>query len=200
MTANNTDQARAATLARKIKGSLNKSAEQFILVGKLLTEARAKGGPCHELRRPDWEAWLKDGCGISRTDAVRLMKIAKNEYLADGANLHHLPKTASALYKLSSKTPDELKEMAEKGELFPGMTAAKAGKKAPGGTIGFQLDADDPLCPLLKLISGNLTDAADLTDEEKRNLFTKLGKLLLTTEQDREIAREALFDSSTQTA
>jgi hypothetical protein len=175
-----------AVLARRIRDGLRKSAAAVIRAGKDLAEAREHA--CKDLTRQQWDTWLREECGITRSDAVKLMSIAGNAFIADGSNLNHLPKTQSALYALSKIDAGKLAEAHARGEIIPGMTAKTV--KAIGGKthpdkVTVQLYPDDPV---YKLWLADTSETAHLDADEVK----ALGEILLRVCETAE--REALRD------
>jgi hypothetical protein len=177
-------------LAKRIRTGLRKSAAAVIQAGKDLTEAREHA--CKDLTRQHWDLWLRDKCGITRPDAVKLMSIAGNAFIADGSNLNHLPKTQSALYALSKIDAGKLAEAHANGEITPGMTA-KAVKALSGSTskrpdkVTVQLYPDNPV---YRLWLADTAEAAHLDADEAKAVAVIL--LRVCEAAEREAIRDIL--------
>jgi N6-adenosine-specific RNA methylase IME4 len=108
------DDVRAAWAAR-IAGAWRKSVEAVLEAGRLLTEAKAA------LPHGAFLGMIESDLPFKRSTAFRLMAIAADPRLANGAHGQHLPQSWRTLYELTKLSDETFDAKLSAGEIHPEM-------------------------------------------------------------------------------
>jgi N6-adenosine-specific RNA methylase IME4 len=112
--ANEIANARAAWAAR-IAGAWRKSVEAVLESGRLLSDAKAA------LPHGAFIEMIRHDLPFKRSTAFRLMAIAADPRLANGAHVQHLPPHWGTLYELHKLTDQQFEAKLSTGEIHPEM-------------------------------------------------------------------------------
>ena len=117
----------AAYYAASINSEWRKSVQGVLEVGRLLIKANEKCDHGEFLRMfKGSKNAVIDPLPFGEKTAQRLMKVASNEVIANGAHAHHLPCEWTTLYELTKLGKDTLLAGIKAGEITADTTRAQA--------------------------------------------------------------------------
>jgi N6-adenosine-specific RNA methylase IME4 len=110
-----TQDAGRAAWAVRIESAWRGAVDGVLATGRLLAEAKAA------LAHGAFAAMIESDLPFKRSTAFRLMAIAADERLANGAHVQHLPPHWGTLYELTNLSDEQFADKLKSGEIHPDM-------------------------------------------------------------------------------